>query len=215
MRKFPALLLSALMLLSLAACGKAPAAAPQEPVETGAESRVIVDAAGPRVEVPETVERAVCVGVGALRYSCYVGAAERICGVEDYETRGGMSRLYNYVNFDRFKDLPVIGTNGEPDSEAIITVDPQVIVMSSYAGADPDDLSARTGIPVVVVPGSDTTLDDKAYETIGILGALYGLEDRAAELSGYLKGIQADLEKRTRRNCRRGQACGLCGRRLL
>lgn len=197
MRKFPALLLSALMLLSLAACGKAPAAAPQEPVETGAESRVIVDAAGRRVEVPETVERAVCVGVGALRYSCYVGAAERICGVEDYETRGDMSRLYNYVNFDRFKDLPVIGTNGEPDSEAIITVDPQVIVMSSYAGADPDDLSARTGIPVVVVPGSDTTLDDKAYETIGILGALYGLEDRAAELSGYLKGIQADLEKRT------------------
>ena len=26
----------------------------------------------------------------------------------------GMSRLYNYVNFDKFETLPVIGTNGQP-----------------------------------------------------------------------------------------------------
>lgn len=62
------------------------------------------------MEVPKQVDRVVCVGVGALRYSCYVGAADRAVGVEDYETKAGMSRLYNYVNFDKFKDLPVTGS---------------------------------------------------------------------------------------------------------
>lgn len=115
--------------------------------ESGTETRWLVDGAGRRVEIPVTVERAVCVGVGALRYSCYVGAAGYMVGVEDYETKPGMSRLYQYVYFDTLKDLPVIGTNGVPSSEAIIQADPQVIVMSSYASADPDQLSLQTEFP--------------------------------------------------------------------
>ena len=160
-------------------------------------SRVITDTLGRQVEIPETVESIVCVGVGALRYSCYVGAADLVVGVEDYEVKAGMTRLYQYVNFDKFKDLPVIGTNGEPYTEEIINLGPQVIVMSKSASVDADDLQTKTGTPVVVVPGSDTTLDDNAFETIRILGELYGLEERAAELTTYLKGIQEDLDSRT------------------
>lgn len=160
-------------------------------------TRIITDSTGRDVEIPSKVESIVCVGVGALRYSCYMDAAGLVVGVEDYEVKEGMSRLYNYVNFDKFKDLPVTGTNGEPNIEEIITAGPQVIVMSSYASADADDLQAKSGIPVVMVPGSDTTLDDNAYETIRIMGELYGKEDRAQELTAYLKGIQKDLDDRT------------------
>lgn len=160
-------------------------------------TRIITDSTGRDVEIPSRVESIVCVGVGALRYSCYMDAADLVVGVEDYEVKEGMSRLYNYVNFDKFKDLPVTGTNGEPNIEEIITAGPQVIVMSSYASADADDLQAKSGIPVVMVPGSDTTLDDNAYETIRIMGELYGKEDRAQELTAYLKGIQKDLDDRT------------------
>ena len=101
------------------------------------------------------------------------------------------------MNFDKFGTLPVTGTNGEPFVEEIINVGPQVIVMSSYANVDPDELQSKTGIPVVMVPGSDTTLDDKAYETLRILGELYGKEDRAEELTTYLHGIEDDLAART------------------
>ncbi len=160
-------------------------------------TREIVDSNGRRVEIPEEVRRIVCTGVGALRYTCYVGGQDLVVGVEDYETQPGMSRLYNYVNFSKFEKLPVTGTNGEPFVEEIIGVDPQVIVMSSYASVDPDDLQSKTGIPVVVVPGSDTTLDDKAYETIRILGELYGMEERASRLTEYLHGVEADLAGRT------------------
>lgn len=190
-RRWICLLLAALMVLACAACGT------KTNNDASGDVRTLTDGKNRTVEVPKQVERVVCVGVGALRYSCYVGAADRVVGVEDYETKAGMSRLYNYVNFDKFKDLPVTGTNGEPYVEQIIDVAPQVIVMSAYASCDADELSAKTGIPVFAVPGSDTTLDDKAYETIRLLGELYGLETRAQELTEYLKGIQTDLDTRT------------------
>ena len=161
-------------------------------------TRIITDAAGRQVQVPEKVESIICVGVGALRYTCYVGAADLVVGVEDYEVKPGMSRLYNYVNFDKFKDLPVIGTNGQPYTEEIINLAPDVIVMSKSASVEADDLQAKTGTTVVVVPGSDTTLDQDTYDTIRILGELYGMETRAKELMAYLKNIQKDLDDRTK-----------------
>ena len=161
-------------------------------------TRVITDGAGRQVEVPETVESIVCVGVGALRYTCYMGAQDLVIGVEDCEKEPVISRLYNFVNIAKFKDLPIIGTNGSPYPEEIIKIMPDVIVMSKSASVDADDLQTKTGIPVVVVPGSDTTLDNAAYETIRIMGQLYGKEDRAAELTDYLKNIQKDLDDRTK-----------------
>lgn len=192
--------LTLLLILGLLVCSacSSPAGGTSAAKSSQASDRTIKDSMGREVKVPAKVESIVCVGVGALRYSVYVGAANLAVGVEDYETKPGMSRLYNYVNFDKFKDLPITGKNGEPNTEEIIKVNPQVIVMSKYASCDAEELSKKTGIPVVVVPGSDTTLDEGAYETIQILGELYSMEDRAKELTDYLKGIQADLEKRTK-----------------
>ena len=191
MKKQFALLLGIIMVLSLLAGCTGPA-------KNAGNNRMITDSLGRQVEVPEQVESIVCVGVGALRYSCYVGAADLVVGVEDYEVKAGMTRLYQYVNFEKFKDLPVIGTNGEPYTEEIINLAPQVIVMSKSASVDADDLQEKTGTPVVVVPGSDATLDENAYETIRILGELYGMQTRATELTTYLQDIQNDLDSRTK-----------------
>lgn len=188
MKKLLCVLLCGLLLLS----GCAPAG------DGGTENeRLLTDALERQVWLPEDVSRVVCVGVGALRYSCYLGAADRMVGVEDYEITSGISRLYNYVNFEIFRDLPVIGTNGVPYVEQIIAAAPQVIVMSTSATVKADDLQQRTGIPVVVVRGSDSTLDNAAFETISILGQLYGTEERAQELTQGLLAICADLDSRT------------------
>ena len=92
MKKIISVLLVAAILCSIAVLSAA--------AESDSATRVIVDCMDREVEIPETVESIVCVGVGALRYSCYVGAADLVVGVEDYEVKPGMSRLYNYVNFD-------------------------------------------------------------------------------------------------------------------
>jgi len=191
MKKTIALLLSLLLCIGLlTACGAEQAAS--------ASTRTITDGAGRAVEVPETVKSIVCVGVGALRYTCYMDAEDLVIAVEDCEIEPVISRLYNYVNIEKFKDLPVIGTNGVPYPEAIIEAAPDVIVMSKSASVEADDLQEKTGTPVVVIPGSDTTLDEACYETIRIMGELYSKEDRAAELTSYLQGIQTDLDNRTK-----------------
>ena len=48
-----------------------------------------------------------------------------------------------------------------------------------------------------MVPGSDQMLDENAYETIRLMGELYGKEERAQELTAYLDSVKADLEERT------------------
>ena len=77
-------------------------------------TRTITDGANRQVTSPETVKSIVCVGVGALRYTCYMGAQDLVVAVEDCEKEAVISRLYNFVNIEKFRDLPVIGTNGNP-----------------------------------------------------------------------------------------------------
>ncbi len=189
MKKLTAIFLTFVLCLGLlAGCGN---------TDISGTTRTITDGAGRQVAIPETVRSIVCVGVGALRYSCYMGAQDLVVGVEDYEIKGGLDRLYNYVNFEKFETLPVIGTNGVPYAEEIIKLAPDVIVMSAYASVEADDLQDKTGTPVVVIPGSDTTLDADAFETIRILGEVYGKQNRATELTAYLKGLEKDLSDRT------------------
>lgn len=191
MKKLISLFLSAALLLgSLAGCANTD--------KTLQNSRTLTDALGRQVAVPEQVNSIVCVGVGALRYTCYLGAASRVVGVEDYETDRSLLRLYNYVNFDYFQEKPVIGSNGVPYVEQIIEAAPEVIVLSRSASVDADDLQAQTGTPVVVISGSDSTLDEGAFDTIALLGELYGLNDHANQLTTYLHSLQEDLDDRTR-----------------
>lgn len=196
-------LLAVCLVLVLAGCGGTNNSTgngtenPSDDAPSAEGTRTITDSAGRAVTIPETVKRIVCVNVGALRYTCYMQAQDLVVGVEDYEQEPTMSRLYNYVNFDLFADLPVIGSNGEHYPEAIIAADPDVIILAGNDGQDADDLQNKTGIPVVVVPGSDTTLDDNAYETIRLMGEVYGKEDRAEELTNYLNSVKDDLEQRT------------------
>lgn len=191
MKRLFSLIAVGIILLGLCACGAEGAPGDHQAMRT------IVDGSGRTVEIPNAVESVVCVGVGALRYTCYMQGQDLVVGVEDYETKEGTSRLYNYVNFERFRNLPIIGTNGEPFVEEIIRVGPQVIVLSQSASVEADDLQSKTGIPVVVVPGSDTTLDTNCYDTLRILGELYGREERTRELTAYLRGIEEDLGRRT------------------
>ena len=140
MKKIVALLLAVVFCVGLAAGCAAPES-------TDSKTRTITDCAGRQVEVPETVKSIVCVGVGALRYTCYLGAQDLVCAVEDCEIAPVISRLYNFVNIEKFKDLPVMGSNGVPYPEEIIKANPDVIVMSRAASVDADDLQAKTGTP--------------------------------------------------------------------
>lgn len=169
----------------------------EEALSAQSKTRIVVDGMGREIEIPEKVESIVCLNVSTLRYTCYMQAQELVVGVEDYEQEQSVTRPYNYVNFETFRELPVIGSNGEHYAEEIIAADPDVIMMSAYDDSDAESLQSMTGIPVVLVPGSDKMMDENAYETIRIMGEVYGKEERAKELTDYMDDIKADLETRT------------------
>lgn len=191
--KMLTLLITSALSLLIAGCGNTRTAGSGSKAET----RTITDGAGRKVEIPQTVDSIVCLNVSTLRYTCYMQAQELVAGVEDYEQKKSLSRPYNYLNYDLFSKLPVIGTNGEHYLEEIISVSPDVIMMSAFGSEDADKLQSATGIPVVLVPGSDKMMDENAYKTLRIMGEVYGKEARAEELINYMDNIKEDLNKRT------------------
>lgn len=201
MRSSKKIILPALMgaVLLTSGCGTAKTASEVQGQDAEAENitRMVVDAADREVEIPEEVESIVCIGVSTLRYTCYMDAEDLVIGVEDYEKERSISRPYNYVNYDLFAKLPVIGVKDEPDPELLLKADPDVIMMSSYAGADADELQKKTGIPVVTIANNDRMMDETAYDTFRIMGEVYGREERAQELTAYMDEVKADLENRT------------------
>ena len=191
-----ALLLAACMTAGMAACGSDGAKTENKDTDTKKEAQNTEEKDGKRTIV-DSMDR-VCLNVTSLRYTCYMQAQDLVVGVEDYEQKQSISRPYNYVNFDKFKDLPVVGNNGEHYIEEIITAEPDVIMMSALGNCDADDVQEKTGIPVVVIPGSDQMMDENVYETFRIMGEVYQKEDRAEELIAYLEETKKDLDSRTK-----------------
>lgn len=201
------MLLAVCMVTGMTACGTKNSEKENEKQEVKQETqqeekkdgtRTIVDGMEREVEIPEEVDSIVCLNVTSLRYTCYMQAEDLVVGVEDYEQKQSITRPYNYINYDKFKDLPIVGNNGEHYIEEIITADPDVIMMSSLGNCDADDVQKKTGIPVVVIPGSDQMMDENVYETFKIMGEVYDKEDRAEELISYLEDVKKDLDSRTK-----------------
>lgn len=197
--RLPALLLSLLLLAGCAAAptgsSPAPSASPEQTAGTG-DTRTITDAAGRQVEIPGTVSSVVCVGVCTLRYTTYLQAQDLIVGVESDEVGVPITKPFSYFNQDLFASLPITGNNGETYDEEILKVNPDVIIANTDADSA-QALQDKTGIPVVVVPLNEGMFDDNVFQILSILGEVYHKEDRAEELSAYLKGIQTDLAERT------------------
>lgn len=138
-KKLFALILSALMLLSLCACGaqNAGETLPKETVATtnetqaqdtpdGAETApaevTVTDMIGRKVTVvPGSYRRVVCVGAGALRMYSYIGDVALLAGVEDIDNVtlserpkmfDSVARPYMLAHSDVFSTLPSCGVGG-------------------------------------------------------------------------------------------------------
>lgn len=208
MKKILALMLA--LALGLAGCASKPETAQKapEPAQTAetapeveeekpeGETRIITDANGREVEIPAVVNSIVCVNVGTLRFTSYMQAQDLVVGVENYEHEPSVTRPYSYVNKDVYTKLPIIGDNGTPYNEEIVKVAPDV-VMTSLDKDAADSLQEKLEIPVVTIPLIDNMFDEKAYETLALMGEVYGRQERAEELTAFIKSIRDDLDKRT------------------
>lgn len=192
MSRLPLLTLLAALLAALAA------------FPAGAGGRILTDMAGRTVAVPDRVERLICSGPGCLRLLSYLGGQDRVVAVDSLEHRdtGNEARPYCLAN-PGFRDLPLFGEpRGLDNPELIVSLDPapQVVLKVDFGGgADPDRLSAQTGLPVVVLHYGDLGPGRADLAAaLRLMAEVIGAPERAELVLGRFAAWEADLAARTR-----------------
>lgn len=206
MRRFSAIWLTLLILLSLTACGAARAGSEdaQEAAQPDSSAtRVVVDSFGREVEIPGEVKTIVCTGSGALRMICYLQCTDKLIGVEDTDKEYETSTLrdYAHVYYETFRDLPSIGKGGGTSNtayvEELITLQPDVI-LSGYTQEALEDLQSATGIPCVSIRAQSINfIDESFYTAMRVAADVLGAQDRCEEVLSYIDACKADLTERT------------------
>ena len=204
-KKFKVIAMVISMMLVFTACGssKGSASGKEENKDSVVETpktMVVSDLLGREVEVPTGAKSILALGAGGLRMICYAGAQDLVVGVEEGEHKEALAKCYNYVYFDKFKDLPIVGKGGSGSYEAyeeeILNLNPDII-FAAYPEDLANDLQSKTGIPVVVITYDSGMFDEKLYESMDLIGKILNREDRCNEVVNSLKEWKSDLTERT------------------
>jgi iron complex transport system substrate-binding protein len=165
--------------------------------------RTVTDLAGRDVAVPGEVERLVALGPGALRLVTYLGATDRIVGIEDMEKRmeGELYvRPYASTLDEAFLGLAVVGAGGPgalPDPEKVLMCRPDLIVAVSIDPGQLDNIQAKTGVPAIYLSyGELGVWREEARRSLSLLGEVLAKSERAAAVNDYVARLEQDLKGR-------------------
>lgn len=183
-----------------AGCTSTPA-----PASTPA-SLQITDMTSRTVEVIDHPDRVVGVGAGTVRMLVYLGATDRVSGVDERDRFTGQAgapgmpsgndRPYLLAH-PEVGNLSSVGrVSGDP--EQILAQHPDVVFLSFTTGKDAQALQDKIGIPVVSIVSGDLGKDRPIfYTSLRTMAKVLGMEARADEVIAYINATVADLERRT------------------
>jgi len=198
--RFAAIAAAVVMVLTACSSTSTKTDKPAENTVQETATKKVTDILGREVEVPSEVNSIIALGAGGLRMICYAEQQDKVIGVEESEQDQTLAKGYNYVNYESFKDLPIVGTGGaggyEAYEEEIIKIAPDVI-FAAYPKDLADDLQNKTGIPVVVIMYDGGMFDGKLYQSMELIGNVLNCQDRCTEVVNALKDWQEDLASRT------------------
>ena len=216
-KRILALLLAAVMVFAMAACTAKNEPAP-EPAEepagepAAAEEIVITDMIGREVTVtPGSYQNVVCIGAGALRMYSYVGDVSLLCGVEDIDNTAleerpkmfdSVARPYMLAYGDTFTDLPSCGVGGPnaqaAEAEKILACGPDIVI-SEYEDVEKEDaLQEQLSVPVITLKAGPMGVFDEGFAgSMRMLGKIFGSEEKAEALVGFVESEKAEIAKRT------------------
>ena len=223
-KKIIAFALSAMLLLSLCACGAEDASIGiiggadgptsiivAEPSDTEAAPAevTVTDMIGREVSViPGSYQRVVCIGAGALRMYSYIGDVALLAGVEDIDNTtlsqrpamfDSVARPYVLAFGDTFNALPSCGVGGPmaqaAEAEKILSCDPDIVISEFEDVEKSDALQEQLGVPVITLSaGSNSVFDEKFYGSMKLLGQIFGEEEKAENLVSYVAAERAAIE---------------------
>ncbi|WP_129667501.1 ABC transporter substrate-binding protein [Phytoactinopolyspora endophytica] len=182
MKDFPRFAVLAVIPMVLVACGNdddaSEAAEPGQSETTAAEASfpVTVGDGDAAVEIPAAPERIVSLSPTATEMLFAIDAGDEVVAADEYS---------NYP-----EEAPTTDLSGfEPNVEAIVGYDPDLVVASSDPGQLVSSL-AEIDVPTLVLAPA-TSLDD-TYSQIEQLGAATGNVGEAAEV---VAGVRSDIDE--------------------
>ena len=180
-KKWLAILLAVVMVLSLAACGT------QSNPQTDDTTRVFTDSVGREVEVPAQIDKVALSGPMA-QIVLFALCPDKLVGVSN----AWSTEAEQYLD-EKYFTMPEIGQlyggKGELNPETLLQSGAQIVIdVGEPKGSIAEDLDAlqeQTGIPFVHITATTETTGD-AYR---MLGDLLNMKDEAETLAAYCEKI--------------------------
>jgi iron complex transport system substrate-binding protein len=151
---------------------------------------------GREVTVPDKVERVVALGT-ALSFLAYLDAYDLALAVESQD-QIPLDKPYMIANFEKAKSLPAIargGTGSSVNYEAIMNLNPDVVIILSTREDEVALLSRKLKIPVVTVRHGLADFEEEEFiRSITLVGEVIGREEKAATLVSYIKGLKESFQ---------------------
>lgn len=208
MKKLFTLLLAALLVLAMAACG-APAATDGTATDGAVTQITVTDMIGRQISVtPGSYQRVVCIGAGALRLYSYIGDTSLLCGVEDIDNitlsqRPAMfdsvARPYVLAYGDVFQKLPSCGVGGPmaqaAEAEKILSCEPDIVISQYEDVEKANALQEQLGVPVITLTTGPNGVFDEAFaSSMSLLGQVFAKEARTSTLIEFVTEEKAAIE---------------------
>lgn len=178
--KIMAVFLAAIMLLGLCACSNQNVS---KGSTTGNTSITVTDMMGREVTLDEPATRVVALTAADCEILYAIGAGDTLVG------RG------EYCDYPvEVLDVPSVQSGSDTNIEQILSLEPQVLIMSTMAQTKEqvEQLEAA-GVHVVV---SDARDIEGVYEAVQLIGTLTGRNEEAASVAESMKTSFADIQKK-------------------
>lgn len=146
----------------------------------GSAQGPVVDDLGRTVELAAPAQRVVAMIPSHTETVCALGACDRLVGVDTFSDHPA-----------EVEDLPDLGNAFEADLEALIALEPDLVLSDEYSGLA--EALVPLGIPVYA--GTPQTAEE-VWEVTAEVASLLGLEAEAALLIGRARGRVAVLAER-------------------
>lgn len=146
--------------------------------------KTVKDRAGNEVEVPSKIETIISTAPANTENLVALGLANKIIAADEYSADvEGLSKDTKLMDFTT------------PDAEAIIELDPDIIVATEYNGSSEDPYKAvkDAGICVVYIPSSNSI--DGIYEDITFLADLFDVSDKGEEIISSMKSDIKEIQE--------------------
>lgn len=163
------------------------------PLLSAPENAVVVDSLGRRVALPDRIERVISLEPEATRIITALGMGGSLAGIDYFLLHHDL--VFPLVFPEAMKLRPVSNAGNDLDLETAFLLRPDVVIVSPSEVSDPDSLSLKLRVPVLVL--SSAGRFEELMREVGLLGEALHRVERASELLAFMRSEVEEVQTKS------------------